>query len=40
MPKLYPSEFCDDVVRVAQNRESGVTIERIAKGFGVHPMTL
>ena len=34
------SEFRDDVVRVARNREPGVTIEQIAKDFGVHPMTL
>lgn len=40
MPKPYPDEFRDDVVRVARNRESGVTIEQIAKDFGVHPMTL
>jgi len=40
VPKPYPSEFRDDVVRVAQNREPGVTIEQIAKDFGVHPMTL
>lgn len=40
MPKPYPSKFRDDVVRVAQNREPGVTIEQIAKDFGVHPMTL
>jgi len=40
MPKPYPSEFRDDVVRVARNREPGVTIEQIAKDFGVHPMTL
>ena len=40
MPKPYPTEFRDDVVRVARNRESGVTIEQIAKDFGVHPMTL
>ena len=40
MPKPYPSEFRDDVVRVARNRESGVTIEQIAKDFGVHTMTL
>src|SRR5699024_2561090 len=38
--KPYPSEFRDDVVRVARNREPGVTIEQIAKDFGVHPMTL
>ncbi|MBG6226566.1 transposase-like protein [Arthrobacter sp. CAN_A2] len=40
MPKPYPEEFRDDVVRVARNREPGVTIEQIAKDFGVHPMTL
>ncbi|MFC3241733.1 IS3 family transposase [Gordonia humi] len=40
MPKPYPKEFRDDVVRVARDREIGVTIEQIAKDFGVHPMTL
>ena len=40
MPKPYPNEFRDDVVRVAENREPGVTIEQIAKDVGVHPMTL
>lgn len=40
VPKPYPREFRDDVVRVARDRESGVTIEQIAKDFGVHPMTL
>lgn len=40
MPKPYPKEFRDDVVRVAENREPGVTVEQIAKDFGVHPMTL
>ena len=40
MPKPYPSEFRDDVVRVARSREPGVTIEQIATEFGVHPMTL
>jgi putative transposase len=40
VPEPYPSEFRDDVVRVARNRESGVTIEQIAKDFGIHPMTL
>ena len=40
MTKPYPKEFRDDVVRVARNREPGVTIEQIAKDFGVHPMTL
>ena len=40
MPKPYPREFREDVVRVARVRESGVTIEQIASDFGVHPMTL
>ena len=40
MPKPYPREFRDDVVRVARNRDAGVTVEQIAKDFGVHPMTL
>lgn len=30
MPRPYPQEFRDDVVRVARNREDGVTIEQIA----------
>lgn len=40
MPKPYPHEFRDDVVRVARGRESGVTLEQIARDFGIHPMTL
>ncbi|AEV87166.1 transposase [Actinoplanes sp. SE50] len=40
MPKPYPREFRDDVVRITQGRDPGVTVERIAKNFGVHPMTL
>ncbi|MBC7596557.1 MAG: transposase [Kineosporiaceae bacterium] len=40
MPKPYPREFREDVVSVARGREPGVTIERIAKDFGVHTMTL
>ncbi|WP_028569172.1 IS3 family transposase, partial [Salinispora tropica] len=40
MPKPYPREFRDDVVQVARDREPGVTVEQIAKDFGVHPMTL
>jgi transposase len=35
MPKPYPQEFRDDVVRVARNR-----LEQIAADFGIHPMTL
>ena len=40
MPKPYPQEFRDDVVKVARNRPDGTTLEQIARDFGVHPMTL
>ncbi|MEV7526740.1 IS3 family transposase [Streptomyces sp. NPDC091371] len=40
MPKPYPEEFREDVVRVARNRGPGVTVEQVATDFGVHPMTL
>lgn len=40
MPKPYPKEFRADVVRIARNRESGVSLEQIAQDFGIHPMTL
>jgi len=40
VPKPYPREFREDVVRVTRGREPGVTVEQIAKDFGVHPMTL
>ena len=40
MPKPYPREFREDVVRVAPKRDAGVTLEQIAKDFGIHPMTL
>lgn len=40
MPKPYPEEFRDDVVRVARAREQGVTLAQIAKDFGIHEMTL
>ena len=33
-------EFRDGVVRGACDREPGVTVEQIAKDFGVHPMTV
>jgi transposase len=39
-PSRTPKEFRDDVVRVARNRDDGVTIEQIATDFGVYPMTL
>ncbi len=40
MPKPFPKEFREDVVRVARGRDPGVTLERIAVDFGIHPMTL
>ncbi|GAB3034136.1 transposase [Mycobacterium bourgelatii] len=40
MPRPYPREFRDDVVRVARSRDDGVTLDQIAADFGVHPMTL
>jgi len=40
MPNAYPREFRLDVVQVARNREPGVTLEKIAHDFGVHPITL
>ncbi len=35
MPKPYPQEFRDDVVRVAWNREPGVHLKQIAADFGI-----
>ncbi|MDN5896235.1 MAG: IS3 family transposase [Nocardioides sp.] len=35
MPKPYPQEFRDDVVRVARSREPGVHLKRIAADFGI-----
>jgi transposase len=40
MARPYPREFRDDVVRVARNRDDGVTVDQIANDFGVHPMTV
>ena len=40
MPKPYPEEFREDVVKVARRRPEGTTLEQIAKDFGIHPMTL
>ncbi|MCZ7630366.1 MAG: hypothetical protein M5U19_15610 [Microthrixaceae bacterium] len=39
MPKPYPQEFRDDVVKVARSRPEGVTLEQVAADFGLHPMT-
>jgi transposase len=35
MPKPYPKEFRDEVVRVALNRDEGVRIKDIAADFGI-----
>jgi transposase len=40
VPRPFPKEFREDVVRVARDRGPGVTLEQIATDFGVHPMTL
>jgi transposase len=40
MPKPFPKEFREDVVRVARSRDAGVTLEQVARDFGIHPMTL
>lgn len=40
MPRPFPREFREDVVRVARERDAGITLEEIARDFGVHPMTL
>ena len=40
MSKPYPMEFRRDVVQVARNREPGVSLEKIAADFGIHPITL
>ena len=35
MPKPYPQEFRDDVIRVARSREPGVRLRDIAADFGI-----
>ena len=35
MPKAYPKEFREDVIRVARNREDGTTVRQIATDFGI-----
>ena len=40
MSKSYPVEFRRDVVQAARNREPGVSLEKIAADFGIHPITL
>jgi transposase-like protein len=38
--KHYPQEFREDVVRVVRGRGPGVTVEQVARDFGVHPVTV
>lgn len=35
MPRPYPQEFRDDVIRVARSREPGVRLADIAADFGI-----
>ena len=35
MPRPYPREFRDDVIRVARSRDAGVRIKDIAADFGI-----
>ncbi len=35
MPKPYPKEFRDDVIRVARSREPGVHLKDVAADFGI-----
>jgi len=35
MPRPYPREFREDVIRVARNREPGVRVKDIAADFGI-----
>jgi transposase-like protein len=35
MPKPYPKEFRDEVVRVARRREPGVRLKDVAHDFGI-----
>lgn len=35
MPRPYPREFREDVIRVARNREPGVHLKDIAAAFGI-----
>ncbi len=40
MPKPYPKEFREDVVRVALNRDESTTIAQIGADFGIHEGTV
>jgi transposase-like protein len=35
VPKPYPKEFREDVVRVARSRDADTTLAQIAKDFGI-----
>lgn len=35
MPRPFPKEFREDVIRVARAREPGVTVKQVATDFGV-----
>ncbi len=35
MPKPYPREFREDVIRVARSREPGVHLKDVAADFGI-----
>ncbi len=35
MPKPFPKEFREDVIRVARDREDGVRIKDVAADFGI-----
>ncbi len=38
MPKPCPQEFRENIVRVARNREPGVTLEQVAADEMMHPL--
>ena len=40
VPKPYPEEVRQDVVRAARKRGPDVPMEQIARSFGIHPTTL
>lgn len=40
MPKPFPKEFREDVVRVARSRDAKTTLEQVAEDFGIHVTTL
>ena len=35
MPRAFPQEFRDDVIRVARGREAGVRLAEVAADFGI-----